>query len=185
MIGNISAATDKGRSVVGRLQSKINSLPTNVDGPSTTLGEISSAVNDVSTVIETLSAKMGSTSVAVDSLSAKTDSISNTIGRLSETMGEIVKREQMAMEKFSNLSSRTGWPIPVVFGPWWCGLLCMHSLISFDFLHLSLNWIICLFTPNLSISGGNVGTRKCHCPNIRDIYSEDEWHHKPLIESYA
>ena len=116
MVGNTSAATDKGCSVVGKLQSKIDSLPTNVDGLSTTLGKISSTVNDVSTVIETLSAKVGSMSMAVNSLSAKTDSISSTIGRLSETMGEIVKREQMAMEKFSTLSSRMGWRIPVVLG---------------------------------------------------------------------
>ena len=138
MVG-ISAATDKGRSVVGRLQSKIDSLPINVDDLSTTLGKISSAVNDVSTVIETLSAKVDSTSMAVDSLSAKTDSISNTIGRFSETMGEIVRRERMAMEKFGNLSSRMGWHIPFLDLDGVAYYVCICEFLWFSTFELEMN----------------------------------------------
>ena len=170
MVGNTSAATDKCCSVVEKLQSKIDSPPTNVDGLSTTLGKISSAVNDVSTVIETLSAKVGNTSMAVDSLSAKTDSISSTIGRLSETMGEIVKRERMAMEKFGNLSSRMGWPIPFLDLDGVAYYVCIRQFLWFSTCELEMNNLS--VTPNFEYFWWKC--RKC----IHDIYSEDEWHHK-------
>ena len=173
MVGNISAAIDTGCSVVGGLQSKIDSLPTNVDSLSTTLEKISAAVDDVSTVIETLSVKVGSISMAIDSLSAKTDSISNTIGKLSGTMGEIVKRERMAMEKFSTLSSRMGWPIPVVLGlDGVAYYVCIcFSLLWFSTFELEMN--------DLSVHSNLEylwwKCRKRHCPHEHSEHISRIW----------
>lgn len=132
---NLSMAIDKHSSTARKPHPEVNGLSTDIKSLSATVRMLCSTFKSMSSAIESLSAKVVTTSLAVDnlnartdqianttgnklaetvdgvdSLNAKTDQISNTIGNLTETVGEIVKRERVAMERFGNFPSQVGGP---------------------------------------------------------------------------
>ena len=108
------------------LSMAIDSLPTDIQGPSATVQMLYSSIRGMSSAIKRLSAEVVSTSLAVNSLNAKTNQIADTIGSLSETVDEIVKRERIAMERFGKFPSQEGRPSPIAFRRPWYGILCVH-----------------------------------------------------------
>ncbi|KAL4745856.1 uncharacterized protein BDW70DRAFT_164591 [Aspergillus foveolatus] len=94
--------------------SVVEKLSVSVDKVCTSVGHFSEKLDEAVTSVERIHLQAESssenTTASIDGFNAKVDSLTSRIDGLADTVGEIVKRERIAMEKFGNFAGRIDQP---------------------------------------------------------------------------
>ncbi|KAL4745857.1 hypothetical protein BDW72DRAFT_198242 [Aspergillus terricola var. indicus] len=103
-----SAAMEKFLSVLEKLSVSVDKICTSIWHFSEKLDEAVTSVERIHLQAESSSKN---TTASIDGFNAKVDSLTSRIDGLADTVGEIVKRERIAMEKFGNFAGRIDQPM--------------------------------------------------------------------------
>ncbi|KAL4817215.1 hypothetical protein BDW67DRAFT_183887 [Aspergillus spinulosporus] len=109
-----SLALSMDNAAMEKFLSTLEKLSVSVDKICTSIGHLSEKLDGALTSVERVQSQAESisknTTVTVDGFNAKVDSLTGRIDGLADTVGEIVKRERIAMEKFGNFAARIDQP---------------------------------------------------------------------------
>ncbi|KAL4924644.1 uncharacterized protein BDV17DRAFT_295278 [Aspergillus undulatus] len=109
---SLTSSIDKG--FIERFLATLEKLSVSCERISTSIERFSEKLDKTSTTVESFHSQAQSisniTTVAIDGFNVNVDSLSERIDGLAETVGEIVKRERIAMEKFGNFAGHVDQP---------------------------------------------------------------------------